>query len=168
MDRIIKTTSLSSDVETYGLSEGNAWIWFAFTDKDIRDATNNDETYKALMEIEYTNYEASDEKETCKNLKTIAENNSRLITDGDGGMDSFRFTREINNLTFVDGLAEDKGGLIQMHYSLIDPNTHKHYRKVTQMKPSLRAEFEKLATSIDNLFNTVHQMAKDAVREKGL
>ena len=55
-----------------------------------------------------------------------------------------------------------------MHYSIIDPNKHKHYRTSTQMKPSLREEFKKLATSIDNLFNTIHQMAKDAVREKGL
>ena len=168
--RIIKTTSLSSDVETYGNNEGNGWIWFSFTDKSLRDAmSNNQETYKAIVELEYTNYEAQDEKSACKQLKAISENTSRLEKDNFAKDNSFYFTRTINNFSFSHDLTiEDKGGLIQMDFRIINPKVHKYYRKSVQMKPSLKAELEKLANSIDKLFNTVVQMAKDAVREKGL
>ena len=169
IQRIWNSTSLSSDVETYGKNEGNGWIWFAFTDKDLRDATNdNNETYKALVELEYTNYRAKDEEAACKQLKILSEKYPKFQKDDLVKDDGFYWGRRINNLTFVGSLAEDKGGLIQMHYSIINPKVHKYYRKSVQMKPSLKAELRKLGDSIDNLFTTVHQMAKDAVREKGL
>ena len=55
-----------------------------------------------------------------------------------------------------------------MRFSVVDPKNHEYYRKKIQMKPSLKAELKKLVDSFDNLFKTVLQMAKDAVREKGL
>ena len=172
IDRIIKTTNLRSDVEDFEYNIGSSgWVWFAFTDKELRDASgDNNETYKVLAELEYTNYEAENEEAACKSLKRISELNTRMEKDNYAKDDGFYFTRNLNNLDIarMEQLINDNGGLIQMHFSIINPKVHKHYRKSIQMKPSLKAELKKLADSFDKLFDTVIQMAKDAVREKGL
>ena len=174
-NRIIKTTKLRSDVNDFEYNtRSNAWIWFAFTDKDLRDASgDNEETYKALAEVEYTNYEADNEEAACKSLKRISELNTRMEKDDYAKDDGFYFTRNLNNLDIANRMGNtvvdyEGGGLIQMHFSIINPKVHKHYRKSIQMKPSLQTELKKLADSFDKLFDTTIQMAKDAIREKGL
>jgi|DEB0MinimDraft_6_1074348.scaffolds.fasta_scaffold23895_3 hypothetical protein len=174
INRIIKTTNLRSDVNDFDYNNhSNGWIWFAFTDKELRDASgDNEETYKVLAELEYINYEAENEEAACKSLKRISELNTRMEKDNYAEVDGFYFTRNLNNLDIANRMEQlindNDGGLIQMHFSIINPKVHKHYRKSIQMKPSLKAELKKLADSFDKLFDTAIQMAKDAVREKGL
>lgn len=163
--RIKNSTSLESD--TNGIHDGNAWVWFAFSEKDIRDASSgNHDTEKILAEMEYINYEAKDEKLACKQLKTLAEYKLRIKNMSEGDEEVWPiFNLHINTYDFDYG---ETGGTLQMTFSVIDPNKHKHYRRKIQMKPSLRLEFVKLTDSMNKLFKTTIQMAKDAVREKGL
>lgn len=163
--RIKNSTSLKSD--NTGIHGGNAWVWFAFSEKDIRDASSgNHDTKKILAEMEYINFEAKDEELACRQLKTLAEYKLRIKNMSEGDEEVWPvFNLHISTYDFEYG---ETGGTLQMTFSVIDPNKHKHYRKKTQMKPSLRAEFEKLANSVNELFKTAIQMAKDAVREKGL
>jgi hypothetical protein len=163
--RIKNSTSLESD--TNGIHDGNAWVWFAFSEKDIRDASSgNHDTEKILAEMEYINYEAKDEKLACKQLKTLAEYKLRIKNMSEGDEEVWPiFNLHINTYDFEYG---ETGGTLQMTFSVIDPNKHKHYRRKIQMKPSLKLEFVKLADSMNKLFKTTIQMAKDAVREKGL
>jgi len=163
--RIKNSTSLASD--NTGIDDGNAWTWFAFSEKDIRDASSGgQETRKILAEMEYINFKAKDEKLACKQLKTLAEYKLRIKNHSEGDEEVWpTFNLHISTYDFEYG---ETGGTIQMTFSVIDPNEHKHYRRKIQMKPSLRLEFVKLTDSMNKLFKTTIQMAKDAVREKGL
>ena len=165
--RIKNSTSLASD--NTGINDGNAWTWFAFSEKDIRDASTepHNDTNKILAEMEYINFEAKDEKLACKQLKTLAEYKLRIKNHNEENDDEVwpTFNLHINTYDFDYG---ETGGTLQMTFSVIDPNRHKHYRRKIQMKPSLKLEFVKLADSMNKLFKTTIQMAKDAVREKGL
>ena len=131
IDRIIKTTNLRSDVEDYEYNmSSNGWVWFAFTDKELRDASgDNDEIYKVLAELEYTNHEARREEAACKSLKRISELNTRMEKDNYAKDDGFYFTRNLNNLDIANRMEQlindNDGGLIQMHFSIINPKVHK-------------------------------------------
>lgn len=166
--RIKESTSLKTDKTGERISEeaSNVWTWFAFSDKDLRDAaSDNGETYKVIAEMEYDNFSAKNEELACKQLKNIANSTAKLNENSQDSRTWLSFNRSIYTFEYGGGV---EGGTLQMRFSVVDPEAHEYYRKKVQMKPSLKAELKKLVDSFDNLFKTVIQMAKDAVREKGL
>jgi len=166
--RIKESTSFKTDKSGENIDEqsSHVWTWFAFSDKDLRDASSGaGETYKILAEMEYDNFSAKNEELACKQLKLLANAQANLNKNSQDARTWLPFYRGIFTYDFDYG---ETGGTIQMRFSVVDPKSHEHYRKKIQMKPSLKAELKKLVDSFDNLFKTVLQMAKDAVREKGL
>lgn len=166
--RIKESTSLKTDKTGERISEeaSNVWTWFAFSDKDLRDASSDSgETYKVLAEMEYDNFPAKNEELACKQLKNIANAQAGFDKNSQDARTWPSFYRSIYTFEYGGGV---EGGTLQMRFSVVNSAIHEYYRKKVQMKPSLKGELMKLADSFDNLFKTVIQMAKDAVREKGL
>jgi len=173
--RIKESTSLKTDKTGESIDElsSNVWTWFAFSDKDLRDASSaTGDTYKVLAEMEYDNFPAKNEELACKQLKLLsnaqANLNKNQMFDSENARTWLSFNRSIYTYQYSLSSGDVDGGTIQMRFSVVDPKNHEYYRKKIQMKPSLKAEYKKLVDSFDNLFKTVIQMAKDAVREKGL
>jgi len=167
--RIKESTSFKTDKtgETIDEQSSNVWTWFAFSDKDLRDASSGaGETYKIFAEMEYDNFRAKNEELACEQLKLLANAQANLNQNSQDARTWLPSYRRIYTYQYNPGSVD--GGTIQMRFSIVDPKNHEYYRKKIQMKPSLKAELKKLVDSFDNLFKTVLQMAKDAVREKGL
>jgi hypothetical protein len=169
--RIKESTSLKTDKtgERIGEQSSNVWTWFAFSDKDLRDASSaTGDTYKVLAEMEYDNFPAKNEELACKQLKLLSNAQFNLNKNSQDARTWLSFYRSIYTYQYSLRSDDVDGGTIQMRFSIVNPEIHEYYRKKVQMKPSLKGELMKLADSFDNLFKTVIQMAKDAVREKGL
>lgn len=142
----------------------NVWVWFGETQEDIEESSNDNSVHKCFLKYEHNLYNATIEEDACFSLKKLS---AREIKNRE--MRNFGQYHTVN-VIWHQGIPATKqgGGTITAEISYVDYDRDTHYKRVYERKPEIKQHIEETLGRFDKMQSTIIQMAKDAVREKGL
>jgi hypothetical protein len=137
------------------------WVWFGETQEDIDESSNDNYVHKTLIQYEHNLHNATNEEDACFNLKKLStqtiENNK---TNYFGASRSSRTIRLPMRMPMASQIISE---VSDMEYDKTE-----HYKSVYKRKPEIKQQIEETLGRFVKMQMKVLQMAKDAVREKGL
>lgn len=161
--KIMDSTKLEHDLPD---SEDmfNVWVWFGETQEDIEESSNDNSVHKCFLEYEHNLHNATTEEDACFSLKKLSTREITHRKRQDFGQ------YHNTNVIWHQGIPATKqgGGTITAEISYIDYDRDTHYKRVYERKPEIKQHIEETLGRFDKMQSTIIQMAKDAVREKGL
>ena len=158
--KIIDSSKLEHDLPAQDFDD--IWVWFGETQKDIEESSLDNYVHKTLIEYEHNLHNATNEEDACFNLKklsTLTIENNKTNYFGNSRSNSIIRLWSRNPQGYSQIISE----VSDMEY-----DKSEHYKSVYKRKPEIKQQIEETLGRFVKMQLKVLQMAKDAVREKGL
>jgi len=140
------------------------WVWFGETQEDIEESSSDNSVHKTLMQYEHNLHNATNEEDACDSLKVLSykQINRSEVSYFDNKMHSTTIRHHEHSPPHRAG-----GQIISEVFEVIF-GYNKHYQSVYKRKPEIKQHISDTIKLFHIMQKNIIQMAKDAVREKGL
>jgi hypothetical protein len=143
----------------------NVWVWFGETQEDIEESSTDNYVHKTFIQYEHGLQNATNEEDACSSLKKLSTKRIENIKTNEFGA-----SRSISviRLPMNRQWPESRFSQISSEVGNMEYDKSEYYKSVYKRKPEIKQQIEETLDSFVKMQMTVLQMAKDAVREKGL